>query len=70
MDKETRQLVQAIHDSPTRLVMVTAGAGTQALSDLLGVAGASRTLLEALVPYSEAELRRIPGADAAAICGR
>lgn len=54
MDKETRQLVQAIHDSPTRLVMVTAGAGTQALSDLLGVAGASRTLLEALVPYSEA----------------
>ncbi len=31
--------------------MVTAGAGTQALALLLGVAGASRTLLEALVPY-------------------
>lgn len=54
MDKATRQLVQAIHDSPPRIVLVTAGAGTQALSDLLGVAGATRTLLEALVPYSQA----------------
>ncbi|NKQ36821.1 MAG: hypothetical protein HF973_14565 [Chloroflexi bacterium] len=54
MDKEIRQLVQAIHDSPPRIVQVTAGAGTQALSDLLGVAGATRTMLEALVPYSEA----------------
>ncbi|HID50541.1 MAG TPA: hypothetical protein EYP41_00690 [Anaerolineae bacterium] len=54
MDKAIRQLVQAIHDSPPRIVQVTAGAGTQALSDLLGVAGATRTLLEALVPYSQA----------------
>jgi hypothetical protein len=54
MNDEVRQLVQAIHDSPTRIVFVTAGAGTQALSDLLGVAGATRTLLEALVPYGQA----------------
>ena len=53
MDLNTRQLVQAIHDSPTRIVLVTAGAGAQALSNLLNVAGASRTLVEALVPYSE-----------------
>jgi hypothetical protein len=33
-------------------MLVTAGAGTQALSHLLGVSGATRTLLEALVPYS------------------
>lgn len=52
MDNETRRLVQAIHDAPHRLVLVTAGAGTTALSDLLSVAGATRTLLEALVPYS------------------
>lgn len=51
MDKATQQLVQQIHDTPIRLVLVTAGAGTQALAWLLGVAGASRTLLEALVPY-------------------
>lgn len=54
MVKETRQLVQAIHDSPAQTMLVAAGAGTHALSDLLGVAGASRTLLEAIVPYSTA----------------
>ena len=54
MNIAIKQLVQAIHDSPTRVMLVAAGAGTQALSDLLGVAGASRTLLEALIPYSEA----------------
>jgi hypothetical protein len=54
MLQETQQLIQAIHDSPARVVFITAGAGTDALRDLLSVAGASRTLLEALVPYSEA----------------
>jgi hypothetical protein len=61
MDREVGQLVQAIHDCPTRIVLVTAGAGTQALSDLLGVAGATRTLLEALVPYSAAALDEFLG---------
>lgn len=51
MDTTTRQLIQSIHDCPTQIMLVIAGAGTQMLSDLLGVAGASRTLLEALVPY-------------------
>lgn len=54
MNNKTRQLVQAIHDCPTQLMLVAAGAGTQMLSDLLSVAGASRTLLEALIPYSAA----------------
>jgi hypothetical protein len=54
MDTDVRQLVQSVHDSPLRTVLVAAGAGTLALSDLLGVAGATRTMLEALVPYSSA----------------
>lgn len=54
MNVKTQQLVQAIHDCATQLVYVAAGAGTQTLSDILSVAGATRTLLEALVPYSEA----------------
>ena len=54
MESNIQRLVQAIHDHQTQLVYVAAGAGTQALSDILGVAGATRTLLEALVPYSEA----------------
>jgi hypothetical protein len=54
MEIEIKELVQTIHDAPERIVLVAAGAGTEALSNLLGVAGATRTLLEALVPYSQA----------------
>ena len=52
MDDPTRHLIQAIHDSPPRAVFAAAGAGSRALADLLGVSGASRTLLEALIPYA------------------
>ena len=54
MEEKTKQLVQTIHDAPERIIFVSAGAGTEALSNLLAVAGATRTLLEALVPYSTA----------------
>lgn len=46
------QLVQQIHDSPTRIVLAATGGGTRAIADLLEVPGGSRTLLEAIVPYS------------------
>jgi len=46
------QLVQQIHDSPTRIVLAATGGGSRAIADLLEVPGASRTLLEAVVPYS------------------
>ena len=52
MDEQLRRLIQAIHDSPPRAVFAAAGAGSRALADLLGVPGASRTLLEALIPYA------------------
>ncbi|MCE5269570.1 MAG: hypothetical protein LLG00_16965 [Planctomycetaceae bacterium] len=46
------QLVQQIHDSPTRIVAVVTGGGSRAIADLLETPGGSRTLLEAAVPYS------------------
>lgn len=46
------QLVQQIHDSPRRIVLVATGGGSRAIADLLEVPGGSRTLLEAVVPYS------------------
>lgn len=61
MDHAIQSIVKRIHNCPTQLVLVAAGAGTQALSDLLGVAGATRTLLEALVPYSEASFNEFLG---------
>ncbi len=54
MEIELRHLIQSIHDAPHRLMLVTAGAGHSALSRLLDVAGASRTVLEGVVPYSQA----------------
>jgi nicotinamide mononucleotide (NMN) deamidase PncC len=47
------QLVQQIHDSQTRIVLAATGGGSRAIADLLEVPGASRTLLEAFVPYSD-----------------
>jgi nicotinamide mononucleotide (NMN) deamidase PncC len=46
------QLVQQIHDAPTRIVLAATGGGSRAIADLLEVPGGSRTLLEAVVPYS------------------
>ncbi|NJN55943.1 MAG: hypothetical protein HC804_15065, partial [Anaerolineae bacterium] len=54
MDDQTHHLIAAIHNKPQQIVVAVAGAGSQAVADLLAVAGASRTVLEAIIPYSEA----------------
>ncbi|MCC6238546.1 MAG: hypothetical protein IT299_13375 [Dehalococcoidia bacterium] len=51
MDDAARTLIEAIHGTPTQAVLAVSGAGSQALAWLLGVGGASRTVLEATVPY-------------------
>lgn len=51
MHDDIRALIQSIHDAPPQAVVALAGAGSEALAWLLSVPGASRTLLEALVPY-------------------
>ena len=50
-------LIAAIHESPRRGVLTVTGGGSGVLSELLGVAGASATVLEANVPYAESSLR-------------
>jgi len=54
-------LVARIHATPTLLVLAVTGGGVAALTDLLGVPGASRTVLEVLVPYAETSLRELTG---------
>lgn len=46
-------------------VIVVTGGGAQAVADFLAVPGASRTLLEALVPYSDTSLTEFLGASPA-----
>ena len=49
--KEIEDVVREIHAAPQQAVVAASGAGSRAVAWLLGVAGASRTILEVLVPY-------------------
>jgi nicotinamide mononucleotide (NMN) deamidase PncC len=46
------QDIKSIHQGPYKLVFVSSGGGTKAISDLLKVPGASQTILESYIPYS------------------
>ncbi len=50
------ELVRRIHDAPRQFVLSATGGGSGAISELLEIPGGSRTLLEAIVPYSSAAL--------------
>jgi nicotinamide mononucleotide (NMN) deamidase PncC len=57
MTNPTRdQLARQIHAQPTRLVLAVTGGGSRAISSLSSVEGASRTMLEAIVPYAPGAL--------------
>lgn len=56
MLSQIEQFVTEIHATPTRIVLVVTGGGSGAIRQLLEVPGASRTVLEAAVPYAAASL--------------
>jgi nicotinamide mononucleotide (NMN) deamidase PncC len=49
-------LTERIHAAPHDAVIAVTGGGASAIAELLSVPGGSRTLLEAIVPYSQAAL--------------
>lgn len=49
---EWREAVDAIHDSGRQIVIAVTGGGSGAIAALLQTPGASRTILEAVVPYA------------------
>ena len=53
--------VQALHDSNWRGVLHITGGGVSLLAELLAVAGASRTVLDASIPYAEPALTDLLG---------
>ena len=61
MNDSVQRLVELIHASPTEATIVVAGAGGQAVAWLLAVPGASRTILEALVPYGKRSMLEFLG---------
>ncbi len=51
--KKYIDIVNEIHSSPYKLTIVSSGGGTNAISALLEVPGASNTILESHIPYSK-----------------
>ncbi len=62
---DLRPLVEHIHASPTQAVVVVSGAGAQAVAWLLGVPGASRTVLEVTIPYGRRSMVEFLGREPA-----
>lgn len=58
---QRNELIQSLHESKTELVLALSGGGSLVLSDLLTVPGASHTVIEASVPYSQESLREYIG---------
>ena len=58
------EIVLAIHTSPTAAAIVVTGAGSRAVSWLMAEAGASRTVLDAQIPYARPALDEYVGARA------
>jgi hypothetical protein len=53
MSPETRELIQALHQTACKQVLALTGGGAGAAGLLLSVPGGSRTVLETTIPYSE-----------------
>ena len=56
-------VIRKIHDSPRQAVLAVSGADSQAVAWLLGVAGASRTLLEVVIPYGRLSMIDLLGCE-------
>ena len=65
MDQEIREVIVKLHGTPHKSVLAVAGAGSGAMSWLLGVSGASRTLLETVVPYGRFSMIDLVGKEPA-----
>ncbi len=65
MERDVEEVVVKIHGTPHKTVLAVAGAGSSAMSWLLDVAGASRTVLEARVPYGRYSMIDLVGEEPA-----
>ena len=53
---DINKFLEALHSSETMSVIAVTGGGHEAITHLLGKSGASRTVLEVLIPYSSTSL--------------
>ena len=62
--------IQSLHDSHWQGVFYFTGGGSYALSDLLTLPGASRTVLEASIPYSQQSMRELLMSEVESYCSK
>lgn len=62
------KIIQELHQSPGRWVLSITGGGSSAISSILAVPGASRTLVEATVPYDANALQSYIGGSVDQAC--
>ncbi|KAG8652218.1 hypothetical protein MANES_06G064900v8 [Manihot esculenta] len=70
MDAWIRSLVEAVHSTPTQVVLHLSGGASQALGLLMSVPGATNTVLEAVVPYSRMSMIQLLGKIPTHYCSR
>ncbi len=63
-------ILDAMAGAGRRLVLVATGGGTRVISDLCGIPGASRVVLEGLVPYARDSVDRLLGGPQEQYCDR
>eukprot|EP00892_Ulva_mutabilis_P012424 jgi/Ulvmu1/9554/UM053_0043.1 len=63
-------LVERLHCTPTKIVLFVTGGGSEAISDMLVVPGASATVLEARVPYATDATQELLGRPVASFCSQ
>jgi nicotinamide mononucleotide (NMN) deamidase PncC len=68
MDAALRALISAIHAAGHRCVLAATGGGATAAAWLLSMPGASRSILETIVPYDESSLAEFLGHRPASFC--
>ncbi len=54
-----KAFVQKIHESPIKIVLITAGGGSEAISELLRYGNGSATVLDLRVPYTERAFNQV-----------
>lgn len=61
MDSAARQLIEQLHATPHQFVLALTGGGAQTAGHILSIPGASRTILEVIVPYHQQSLIQFLG---------
>ncbi len=61
MHKEIKNIIKNLHEADMEIVLAISGSGSKAVEKLLSVPGASKTVIEIIIPYSSNSLNEYLG---------